>query len=61
MLTDFINISRSTKNLYAKTNMVHILYQIKATSLQPLESFKDMMTAEEYSKCKSNPMHGKSW
>jgi hypothetical protein len=44
-----------------KTNMVHILHRIKATGLQPLESFKDMLTPEEYNKCESNTMRGKTW
>ena len=41
--------------------MVHTLHRIKATGMQPLESFKDMLTPEEYSKCESNPMRGKTW
>jgi hypothetical protein len=44
-----------------KTNMVHTLHRIKATGLQPLESFKDMLTPEEYRKCESNTMRGKTW
>jgi hypothetical protein len=61
MLTILICIFRSTENSHVKTNMVHTLHQIKATGLQPLESFKDMLTPEEYNKCKSNPMRGKTW
>jgi hypothetical protein len=50
MLTKLFEFPRSTENSHVKTNMVHILHQIKATGLQPLESFKDMLTVEEYSK-----------
>jgi hypothetical protein len=44
-----------------KTNMVHILDHVKATGIQPLESLKDLLTEEEYKKCKSSPMRGKTW
>ena len=46
---------------YIKTNMIDILHRIKATSLQPLENFKDMLTTKEYLKYKSNAMRGKTW
>ena len=36
--------SESTVNSHVKANMVHILHRIKAIGLQPLESFKDMLT-----------------
>ena len=60
-LTSISDYSRSTENLHVKTNKVHTLHRIKATGLQPLESFKDILTPEEYSKCESNPMRGKTW
>jgi hypothetical protein len=41
--------------------MVHILHRVKATGIQPLESFKDLLTEEEYQKCKASTMRGKTW
>jgi hypothetical protein len=41
--------------------MVHALHRIKTIGLQPLESFKDMLISEEFSKYESNPMRGKTW
>jgi hypothetical protein len=52
---------KSTENSHVKTNMVHTLHRIKATGMQPLESFKEMLTKEEYSKCQTNPMRTKTW
>ena len=61
MLRKFFNYSRSTKNSYIRINMVHTLHWIKAIGLQPLESFKDMLTTKDYQKYVSYPMHGKTW
>lgn len=55
------DLSRSTENSHVKTNMVHTLHRIKATGMQPLESFKEMLTKEEYRKCLTNPMRSKTW
>jgi hypothetical protein len=44
-----------------KTNIVHTLHQVKAFGSQPLESFKDMFTPDEYRKCESNQQLGKTW
>jgi hypothetical protein len=44
-----------------KTNIVHTLHQIKAFGSQPLESFKEMLTLDEYRKCESNQQLGKTW
>jgi hypothetical protein len=52
---------RSTENSHVKTNMVHTLHRIKATGMQPLESFKEMLTKDEYRKCQTNPMRSKTW
>jgi DNA integrity scanning protein DisA with diadenylate cyclase activity len=37
------------------------MYRVKAIGIQPLESFKDLLTNEEYRKYKSSTMHGKTW
>jgi hypothetical protein len=34
---------------------------VKAFGSQPLESFKEMLTPDEYRKCESNPHLGKTW
>jgi hypothetical protein len=44
-----------------KTNIVHTLHRIKAFGSQPLESFKEMLTPDEYRKCESNQQLGKTW
>jgi hypothetical protein len=44
-----------------KTNIVHTLHRVKACGTQPLESFKEILTNEEYQKCRTNPMRGKVW
>ena len=44
-----------------KTNIVHTLHRVKAIGSQPLESFKEMLTADEYRKCDTNPQLGKTW
>jgi hypothetical protein len=44
-----------------KTNIVHTLHRVKAFGSQPLESFKEMLTPDEYRKCESNPHLGKTW
>ena len=44
-----------------KTNLVHILYRVKAIGMQHLESLKDLITDEECKKCKSSKMLGKTW
>ena len=54
-------LSRSTKNSHVKTNMVHTLHRIKATGMQLLESFKEMLIEEEYRKCLTNTMRTKTW
>jgi hypothetical protein len=43
-----------------KTNMVHTLHRIKAIGNQPIESFKDLLSEDEYQKCLNNPMRGKT-
>jgi hypothetical protein len=52
---------RSIEHSHVKTNIVHRLHRVKAFGSQPLESFKDMLTANEYRKCEANPQIGKSW
>jgi hypothetical protein len=44
-----------------KTNIVHTLHHVKAFGSQPLESFKEMLTPDEYRKCESNQQLGKTW
>jgi hypothetical protein len=44
-----------------KTNIVHTLHRIKAFGSQPLESFKEMLTPDEYRKCEVNLQLGKTW
>jgi hypothetical protein len=44
-----------------KTNIVHTLHRVKAFGSQPLESFKEMLTPDEYRKCESNQQLGKTW
>jgi hypothetical protein len=44
-----------------KTNMVHTLHRVKAVGSMPLDSFKDLLTKEEFKKCASNPHLGKAW
>ena len=44
-----------------KTNIVHILHRIKAFGSQPFESFKEMLTPDEYRKCESNQQLEKTW
>jgi hypothetical protein len=44
-----------------KTNIVHVLHRVKAFGSQPLESFKEMLTPDEYWKCESNQQLGKTW
>jgi hypothetical protein len=44
-----------------KTNIVHTLHRVKAFGCQPLESFKEMLTPDEYRKCESNQQLGKTW
>jgi hypothetical protein len=34
---------------------------VKATGMQRLESLKDLLMDEEYKKCKSSKMLGKTW
>jgi hypothetical protein len=34
---------------------------VKATGMQRLESLKDLLRDEEYKKCKSSKMLGKTW
>ena len=60
-LTFIFDYIRSTENSHVKTNMVHTLHRIKAIGLQPLESFKDILTLEEFLKYESNLMRGKTW
>jgi hypothetical protein len=42
-------------------NMVHILHRVKAMDSQPLESFRDLLTEEEYQKYALSPHIGKTW
>jgi hypothetical protein len=44
-----------------KTNIVNTLHRVKAFESQPLESFKEMLTPDEYRKCESNQQLGKTW
>jgi hypothetical protein len=44
-----------------KTNIVYTLHRVKAFGSQPLESFKEMLTPDEYRKCESNQQLGKTW
>jgi hypothetical protein len=44
-----------------KTNIVHTLHRVKAFGSQPLESFKEILTPDEYRKYESNPQLGKTW
>jgi hypothetical protein len=44
-----------------KTNIVHTLHRVKAFGSQSLESFKEMLTLDEYRKCESNQQLGKTW
>ena len=44
-----------------KTNIVRTLHQVKGFGSQPLDSFKDMLTPDEYCKCEANPQLGKTW
>jgi hypothetical protein len=44
-----------------KTNMVHTFHRVKAVGSMPLDSFKDLLTEEEFRKCASNPHLGKAW
>jgi hypothetical protein len=44
-----------------KTNIVHTLHRVKAFGSEPLESFKEMLTPDEYWKCESNQQLGKTW
>lgn len=61
MLIPILVFFRSTENSHVKTNMVHTLHRIKATGMQPLESFKELLTPDEFAKCEINPMRGKTW
>jgi hypothetical protein len=44
-----------------KTNIVHTLHRVRAFGIQPLESFKEMLTPDEYRKCEIFQQLGKSW
>jgi hypothetical protein len=44
-----------------KTNIVHTLHRVRAFGSQPLESFKEMLTPDEYRKCELFQQLGKSW
>jgi hypothetical protein len=52
---------RATENSHVKTNLVHILHRIQSTGTQPLESFKDFLSPDDYQKCVVNPGRTKSW
>jgi hypothetical protein len=41
--------------------MVHTLYHIKALGALPLETLKEMLSEEDYSKCASSPHIAKTW
>jgi hypothetical protein len=40
---------------------MHTLHRVKAFGCQLLESFKEMLTRDEFWKCKSNLQLGKTW
>jgi hypothetical protein len=54
-------IYRSTEHFHVKTNIVHTLHQVKAFGSQPLDTFKGMLTEDEFRRCESNPQLGKIW
>jgi hypothetical protein len=41
--------------------MVHTLYRVKALGALPLETLKEMLSEEDYSKCASSPHIAKTW
>jgi hypothetical protein len=41
--------------------MVHTLHRVKAVGTQPLDSFKDLLTEEDFRKCANSPYNGKTW
>jgi hypothetical protein len=41
--------------------MVHTLYCVKALGALPLETLKEMLSEEDYSKCACNPHIAKTW
>jgi hypothetical protein len=44
-----------------KTNLVHTLHCIKGIGSQPIESFKNLLSKDEYQKCLNNPRKSKTW
>jgi hypothetical protein len=40
---------------------VHTLHRVKAVGSQPLESFKGMLSEEEFRRCENNLQLGKTW
>jgi hypothetical protein len=44
-----------------KTNMVHTLHCVKAIGNQPIESFKGLLSEDEYQKCLNNHVRRKTW
>jgi hypothetical protein len=54
-------LSLSTEHSHVKTNMAHALHRVKVVGSQPLDSFKDLLTEEEFRKCTNSPHLGKTW
>jgi hypothetical protein len=54
-------LCRSTEYSHVKTNVVHTLHRVKAVGSQPLESFKDLFTEEEFRRCSQSPHSRKIW
>jgi hypothetical protein len=44
-----------------QTNMVYTIHGVKVVGSMPLESFKDLLTEEEFRKCANSPHLGKAW
>lgn len=48
------------ENSHVKSNLVHSLYRVSQVGQYPLEYFKDLLSAEDYLKCK-NKKASKAW
>lgn len=55
------DINKSTEHSHVKTNMVYTFHRVKTVGSMLLNSFKDLLTEEEFRKCASNPHLGKAW
>jgi hypothetical protein len=44
-----------------KVYRVHTLHCVKSVGSQPLETFKDVLTEDEFRRCQSNTQLGKTW